>query len=79
MTCRGARSTCSPARAASWRRRPPTRTAENIGGTCAMSPVKRGRAARIASRVSADASPRATTLPSASSVEVAAPKATVAS
>ena len=78
-TRRGARSIDSPARATSWSLRPPTRTAEYIGGTCAISPTKRGRTARIAAAVRPAGSPVSTTRPSASSVSVAAPNATVAS
>ena len=37
-TRRGARSTSSPARASSWSRRPPTFSADTIGGTCSISP-----------------------------------------
>ena len=48
---RGARSTSSPARASSWRRRPPTFTADTIGGSCSMSPRKRGSARSTSSRV----------------------------
>ena len=42
----------SPARAASWSRRPPTRTAEYIGGTCSISPTKprERRADRVLAR-----------------------------
>jgi hypothetical protein len=78
VTRRGARSTVSPARAASCNRRPSTRTAEYMGGTWSISPVSGASAARTAASVSAEGSPRSTTVPSASSVVVAAPKATVA-
>ena len=37
VTGRAARSTSMPSRASSWRRRPPTFTADTIGGTCRMS------------------------------------------
>ncbi len=78
-TWRGLRSTSSPARAASCSRRPPTRTAEYMGGIWASSPRKRASAARTVSTVRPDGSPSASTFPSASWVSVAAPKATVAS
>ena len=73
------RSTASPARAASWSRRPPTRTAEYIGGSWSISPTKPRSAAASRSASRPAGSPRSTTCPSASSVSVAAPKATVAS
>ena len=45
VTRRGARSTSSPARASSCNRRPPTFTADTIGGTCSISPVSVAAAA----------------------------------
>ena len=41
VTGRAARSTSMPSRASACRRRPPTLTAETIGGTCSMAPVAR--------------------------------------
>ena len=41
-TRRGSRSTSTPARASWWSRRPPTFTADTIGGSCSRSPTKRG-------------------------------------
>ena len=42
----GSRSTSMPSRASSCRRRPSTLTADTIGGTCRMSPVRAAAAAR---------------------------------
>src|SRR5205807_2113099 len=50
-TSRGVRSTSTPSRASSYRRRPSWWTAEYIGGTCAMRPTKPRQAASSHSRV----------------------------
>ena len=52
-TVRAGRSTSIPSRASSCRRRPPTFTAETIGGTCAIRPVSVEAAARTSSSVDA--------------------------
>ena len=49
MTGRASRSTTIPSLASSWRRRPPTLSAETIGGTWAISPVRWAAATRRAS------------------------------
>ena len=54
------------------------RTAEYMGGIWSISPVRGASAARTPASVSAAGSPRSTTVPSASSVVVEVPKATVA-
>ena len=65
----------APARASSWRRRPPIFTADTIGGSCSMSPMKRGSARSTSSRVSAIGR-WSRTSPAASSVLVAMPNTT---
>ena len=61
------RSTSSPARASSCRRRPPTFTADTIGGTCSMSPTNAG-SARSTSSLVIGIGRWSTTSPAASSV-----------
>ncbi len=51
-TGRGARSTSSPSRASSWRRRPSTLIADTIGGTWSMSPTNADAARSTCSRES---------------------------
>ncbi len=71
---RGARSISMPSRASSCSRRPSTLSADTIGGTCMISPVRCCAAtARACSRVTARMSNVASTAPDESSVEVAEP------
>ena len=71
----GGRSTSTPSRARSCRRRPPARLADTIGGTCAMSPV-RAAARRTSPRPTPSMGQVPVTSPEASSVEVAVPSTT---
>ena len=74
-TGRGARSTSSPSRASSCRRRPPTFTADTIGGSCSMSPTNAG-SARSTSSLVIGIGRWSSTSPAASSVLVAMPNTT---
>src|SRR4051794_24997156 len=65
-----------PARASSCRRRPPTCTADTIGGTCRIAPVNVIAAARTSSIDTPLMSWVAVTLPAASSVDVSTPSTT---
>ena len=73
VTGRGWRSTSMPSRASSWRRLPSIFTAETIGGTCMMSPVRPTAAASTAAKVVPAMSWVAVTSPESSRVEVSVP------
>ena len=77
-TSRGWAATGAPSRAWRYIALPPTFRAEYTGGTCWMTPMKRGSAASSTSRVGR-ASEREITSPSTSSVAVVMPKQTSAS
>ncbi len=73
VTRRSGAWTCSPARARSYSRRPPTLIAECAGGRISISPVNPASASRTAASVTPAADCRPVTAPSASSVSVVTP------
>jgi hypothetical protein len=73
FTRRGRRSISSPRRAFLYRRSPPTFTAETIGGTCSISPLRSSRVRRRSASVTETARSE-TTSPDASCVDVTTPR-----
>jgi hypothetical protein len=74
---RASRSTTWPARANSYSGTPLRFSAEYIGGTCSISPRKRGSTASIAATSTSAALRSSSTVPSASPVSVVTPRQTV--
>src|SRR5688500_1606123 len=74
---RAARSISRPSRASSYRRRPPTRTAECIGGTWSRTPRKAASASSTRAASTSTGS-RTTSVPSVSPVVVSTPRRSVA-